>query len=314
MATRKAAIPASLRISVWNSNVGSDVMIAKCYVGCGCAISFQNFECGHIKASASGGSDDLENLKPICSTCNKSMGTKNMLDFIKANKFAPEWLAKMTSNLVDTIELPNCIGVLEPYDFVELPEPSQLTIGTPEGRVHIYKASKANKTGECYTATITKTGGLTNLQFGANRIFVSEYNKNTLLAWSDSCPVLSNLHVSYSKYRKLSNIVLALPKPQSDYVSKTIIIGGIPYFYDAIACQFAKCRTEQLAEVVWANPPRFAILAFGYSAISYGDLVGKMIEFSVHSYRFAELFGILDQSAQDQLVSANSAKLISMLE
>ncbi|NDG68463.1 MAG: hypothetical protein EB135_03170, partial [Proteobacteria bacterium] len=41
------------------------------------------FECGHIIAEAKGGETSLENLRPICSTCNKSMKTINMNDYIK---------------------------------------------------------------------------------------------------------------------------------------------------------------------------------------------------------------------------------------
>ncbi len=42
-----------------------------------------NFSCGHILAEANGGALHVSNLRPICVSCNSSMGTKNMNEFIK---------------------------------------------------------------------------------------------------------------------------------------------------------------------------------------------------------------------------------------
>ena len=58
-----------------------------CYMDCKESISRSNFECGHITPSSVGGKCDIYNLRPICSNCNKSMGTKNMLDFYKNGGF-----------------------------------------------------------------------------------------------------------------------------------------------------------------------------------------------------------------------------------
>ncbi len=58
---------------------------ANCYCYC-CSvepITKGNFECGHIISEKEGGEVKLENLRPICGLCNKSMGTKNMLEFMK---------------------------------------------------------------------------------------------------------------------------------------------------------------------------------------------------------------------------------------
>ena len=50
-------------------------------------ISFVNFDCGHIKSERFGGSNTLDNLKPICRLCNNSMGTTNMNEFMKEYGF-----------------------------------------------------------------------------------------------------------------------------------------------------------------------------------------------------------------------------------
>jgi len=39
------------------------------------------FHCGHIVSHANGGSMHIDNLRPICASCNLSMGTQNMNEF-----------------------------------------------------------------------------------------------------------------------------------------------------------------------------------------------------------------------------------------
>src|SRR3989304_9269265 len=75
-------LPIAVRTAVWNTYIGHDVAIGKCYVGCNENISKTNYECGHIKSRKNKGSDKINNLRPICSTCNKSMKTQNMDEFI----------------------------------------------------------------------------------------------------------------------------------------------------------------------------------------------------------------------------------------
>jgi len=41
-------------------------------------IQFTSFEAGHIEPRAFGGSNELSNLKPICKTCNRDMGTQHL--------------------------------------------------------------------------------------------------------------------------------------------------------------------------------------------------------------------------------------------
>ena len=72
-------IPNALRQAVWHD-------FAKDSEVCFCCkrekISNANFECGHIVSVRDGGLDTIQNLRPICSQCNRSMGTKNMLEFM----------------------------------------------------------------------------------------------------------------------------------------------------------------------------------------------------------------------------------------
>jgi len=42
-----------------------------------------NFHCGHVISEKDGGTLETGNLRPICSACNHSMGTENMIEFVK---------------------------------------------------------------------------------------------------------------------------------------------------------------------------------------------------------------------------------------
>jgi hypothetical protein len=44
-------------------------------------VTQHNFHCGHVIAEANGGRIHVENLRPICSVYNNSMGTMNMKEF-----------------------------------------------------------------------------------------------------------------------------------------------------------------------------------------------------------------------------------------
>ena len=50
-------------------------------------ITQMSFNCGHIIAEYNGGETIVSNLKPICQSCNSSMGTQNMTDYMKKYGF-----------------------------------------------------------------------------------------------------------------------------------------------------------------------------------------------------------------------------------
>lgn len=76
----RKSIPKSLKILVWDKNIGKEKGIGECNV-CKSEIDSKNFECGHIISVKEGGDTNIENLLPICSSCNKSMGTENLMIF-----------------------------------------------------------------------------------------------------------------------------------------------------------------------------------------------------------------------------------------
>lgn len=77
----RKALPPQLKQAVWEKYIGQTIH-DYCFVCERAEISFgTNVEYGHVIAVANGGSDSIENLRPICSSCNKSMGTQNMMTY-----------------------------------------------------------------------------------------------------------------------------------------------------------------------------------------------------------------------------------------
>src|SRR5258706_11057403 len=69
----KAKIPATLRNVVWLKYVG-ETDSGKCFCCHLERISRGNYECGHIVSEKNGGLVHINNLRPVCGLCNKSMG------------------------------------------------------------------------------------------------------------------------------------------------------------------------------------------------------------------------------------------------
>jgi len=81
--TKKKPISATIKRLVWNKWIGEEIGKAKCLCCNLTAITQLSFNAGHIIAESNGGETNVSNLKPICQNCNSSMGTKNMIDFMK---------------------------------------------------------------------------------------------------------------------------------------------------------------------------------------------------------------------------------------
>ena len=75
-------IPKAVKDRLWDMTFGPSAGNGKCYT-CDATINSKRFEAGHIISVYDGGKDTINNLRCICSTCNKSMGVENMDDFKK---------------------------------------------------------------------------------------------------------------------------------------------------------------------------------------------------------------------------------------
>lgn len=90
--TARKTIPKILKNQVWDKHIGREKGIGNCKV-CQCEIDSKGFECGHIISVKENGPTTIDNLVPICSTCNKSMGTDNLESF-KEKYFTSNKLAR----------------------------------------------------------------------------------------------------------------------------------------------------------------------------------------------------------------------------
>jgi len=77
------SIPKPIRWEVWRTYIGR-YYDGKCFV-CDRNIDVEMWECGHVISHADGGTATTSNLRPICSVCNRSMGTRNMFEYMETH-------------------------------------------------------------------------------------------------------------------------------------------------------------------------------------------------------------------------------------
>ena len=82
LAVPRKSIPKAVRDRLWITTFGADKAKGSCQC-CGKEIHILDWEAGHVIAAAKGGPDTIENLRPICGVCNRSMGTQNLEEFRK---------------------------------------------------------------------------------------------------------------------------------------------------------------------------------------------------------------------------------------
>ena len=81
MSVKRRALPPSLRAAVWSRYIGNYID-GRCWCCERSPINaITNVEYGHVIAFARGGADSVDNLRPICASCNKSMQTRDMLEY-----------------------------------------------------------------------------------------------------------------------------------------------------------------------------------------------------------------------------------------
>lgn len=79
---KRINIPVSVRITVWETWLG-EVYKAKCPICAKDIKCMDSWDASHIIASSKGGTNDLENLRPLCHTCNVGMRDMHMVVYIK---------------------------------------------------------------------------------------------------------------------------------------------------------------------------------------------------------------------------------------
>lgn len=80
---KNGGVPTALRMALWNAHFGERVGSGSCRC-CGRDITQQSFHAGHVVSVFNGGETTLQNLVPLCASCNLSMGATNFDDFAPA--------------------------------------------------------------------------------------------------------------------------------------------------------------------------------------------------------------------------------------
>ena len=100
----KKSIPKAVRSNVWIEYIGKQFE-SDCYVTwCTNIITPFSFEVGHNIQESKGGQTTIDNLRPICSQCNKSMG--NMYTITQFSEmFASRKPSDTTVNTVNKMQI-----------------------------------------------------------------------------------------------------------------------------------------------------------------------------------------------------------------
>lgn len=104
----KKKIPKKVKEEVWYINFGK-IYETKCYISwCSNKINVFNFHVGHDIPESKGGTDEINNLKPICDRCNLSMGH---------NYTIKEWNAKFSKTSYTIENYININKIVKYYNF-----------------------------------------------------------------------------------------------------------------------------------------------------------------------------------------------------
>jgi hypothetical protein len=79
--SNKQKVPFIMRERIWNHYIGPSKGETECLCCETNIITPFRFECAHVVSESSGGNSNLENFRPCCSYCNRSMGTQNFFVF-----------------------------------------------------------------------------------------------------------------------------------------------------------------------------------------------------------------------------------------
>jgi len=85
---KRKNLPKQIQDLVWTKYEPPNSTIGICYCCKGdIRLVPRTYECGHVISRYNGGSDYISNLRPICLSCNRSMGTRNMDEYMTSYGF-----------------------------------------------------------------------------------------------------------------------------------------------------------------------------------------------------------------------------------
>lgn len=83
-ATKLSAIPIGIKNQTWTTYIGK-VFETDCPICDINIINVFNYECAHVIAQSKGGQHTVDNLRPICSPCNKRMNNNDFYEWTQKN-------------------------------------------------------------------------------------------------------------------------------------------------------------------------------------------------------------------------------------
>jgi len=190
-------ISALIRNATWNKYVGIDKLHSVCFC-CGKEnISNLNFLCGYVIGEKKKGKATVENLRPVCKKCNKSIGTKNIDKFMTKHKYSKNenWNG-----------LPNKIIASTPINEKKS-DPNEIIASTPTDEkksdpIQIDQRSLAMVKINNFLTTVKKLDSLAQDNIVENKEIelknkVAEYKKND----SDNNFMNIDVLLSHSQYK-----------------------------------------------------------------------------------------------------------------
>ena len=153
----KTLIPITLKHLIWTNYISEIYRKGICFCCRTEEISVATYECGHVVSRHNGGAVELDNLRPVCTKCNKSMATKNMYDFISEfqlwNKVMPNIQIK-TNPLLDIIKNEdrcNCKNQFDMKNFKKIQKNIICLICNNKIILNLDKIGKVDGKNICYS-------------------------------------------------------------------------------------------------------------------------------------------------------------------
>lgn len=138
---KKKTIPKTVKNILWKKYFGSESTgICVCYETN--EISILHFEAGHIQSEKNGGTYELNNLKPVCSLCNKSIGTSNMDEFMKTFGLNTQ---KISHDIDEQNDFSLVKIIVNKKNVSNVAKNMSINIDTPEKIIFVLKSKKKDE-------------------------------------------------------------------------------------------------------------------------------------------------------------------------
>jgi hypothetical protein len=102
---KRMRIPKAVRKAVWCKYIKTEdpkKLYGNCYIECGKTINIDEFDLAHVIPFSKGGMEIIDNLRPVCRTCNLSMGTTNLYEF--KNKYGFDMINIDNTKKINSLE------------------------------------------------------------------------------------------------------------------------------------------------------------------------------------------------------------------